>query len=190
MGVADGDSGIAVFLLHHKLCHGFADDVGTSQNNAFLSAGRDVITLQECHDAEWGSRDEAGETDCHTAYIDGVEAVDVLTVVDSLDNLLLIDMLGQGQLYYEAVDVGIVIEAVDALEELCLGDVILIAYEGGLETACLTGEDLVLDVCLGATVVAYENCCQMGLLAATGYDVFYLLCYFCLNGCGCRLSVD
>ena len=190
MGVAYGDGSIAIFLLHHELCHRLADDVGTSQDDTFLAAGRDVIALQERHDTQWGSRDEAGQADRHASYIHGMEAVNILAVVDGLDNLLLVDMLWERQLYYEAVDVGIVIEAVHALEELCLGDVILIAYEGGLEAARLAGEDLVLNVCLRTTIVAHENCCQVGTLATTGYYVVYFLSYFSLDGCGCRLSVD
>ena len=190
VGVTYGDGSVAIFLLHHELCHWLAHDVGTSEDNTLLSAGRDVVTLQERYDAQWGSGDEARESDGHASHIDGMEAVNILAVVDGLDNLLLVDMLRQRQLYYEAVNVGIVIEAVDTLEELCLGDVILVTYESGLKAACLTGKDFILDICLRTTIVAYENCCQVGTLATTGYYVVYFLSYFCLNSSGCRLSVD
>ena len=130
MGVAYGYGGVTVLLLHHELCHWLANDVGASENDALLSASRDVIALQKGHDAEWGSRDEAGQSDCHAAHIDGVEAVNILAVVDGLDNLLLVNMLRQWQLNNEAVDVGVVVELIDTFEKLSLGDVVLIANEG------------------------------------------------------------
>ena len=111
-----------------------------------------------------------------------METVDILTVVDGLDNLLLVDMLGQGQLHDETIDIAIAVQAVYTGQQFFLSDVILIADERRLEATSLAGQHLILYVCLGATVVTHEDCCQMGLLATTGYYLFYFFGNLGLDG--------
>ena len=38
-----------------------------------------------------------------------METVDILTIVDGLDNLLLVDVLGQGELHDKAVDIVVLV---------------------------------------------------------------------------------
>ena len=60
-----------------------------------LASGIDLVASQELDDSLGRGGDEARETDAHTPYIDGVEAVDVLGWVYGLDDLLLVYMLRQ-----------------------------------------------------------------------------------------------
>ena len=120
----------------------------------------------------------------------GMEAVYVLAVVDGLDDLLLIDMLGQRELHDEAIDIGILVQFVNTGQKLLFGDVVLKADEGALEATGLTGQHLILHIRFRATVVTYQHGCQMGLLAATGHDFLYLLSNLSLYGCCCCFSVN
>ena len=50
-----------------------------------------------------------------------MEAVDVLLGVDGVEHLLFVQMLGQGQLHQDAVNLGVFIELVDQVDEFFLG---------------------------------------------------------------------
>ena len=141
--MADGDGGIAVVLLHHELCHGFANDVAAAKDDALLAGGLDVVALEELKDALGGGGDEAGQSDGHAADVDGVESVDVLAEVDGLDYLLLVDVARQRKLHDKSVDISVLVEFVNLVEQLLLGDVVLKAEQGGGEAAFLAGEHLV-----------------------------------------------
>ena len=187
--MAYGDGGIAILLLHHKLSHRLAYNVGASEHHTFLATCLYAVELQQCYDAQRRCRDEAWQTDGHPAYVDRMEAVDILAVVDGHDNLLLVDMAWQRQLHDEAINVGIVVEPFHAGKKLLLSNVILVAYEGGLEAALLAGNNLVLDIRLASSVVANKDSSKMWLLASIGNYVAYLLRYLRLDGCCGSLSV-
>ena len=54
-----------------------------------------------------------------------METVYILTVIDGLDDLLLIDMLRQRQLYDKPIDISIFVESVDTCQQFLLTDGIL-----------------------------------------------------------------
>ena len=54
-----------------------------------------------------------------------MEAIHILAIVDSLDNLLLVDMLGQRQLHDEAIYISILIKLLNLSKKLCLGNIVL-----------------------------------------------------------------
>ena len=59
-----------------------------------------------------------------------MDAVNVLAVVDGVDDLLLVDVLGQGQLHDKAVNVGVLVQTADAVQQLFLGSILVHADEG------------------------------------------------------------
>ena len=67
-----------------------------------------------------------------------METVYILTVIDGLDDLLLIDMLRQRQLYDKPIDISIFVEAVDTCQQFLLTDGILETNQGALETPCFS----------------------------------------------------
>ncbi len=77
-----------------------------------------------------------------------MEAVNIFAIVDSHDDLLLIDVLGERQLHDEAVDIAVAVQAIHTLEQLVFGHIVLVAYECRLEATLLTCYDFVFDVCL------------------------------------------
>ena len=127
--MANGNGGIAILLLHHELGHRLTNDVGATQNDALLTTGLDIVTLQQRDDSQRGSRDEAGQADGHATYVDGMESIDILTIVDSLDDLLLVNVLGLGQLNDETIDIAIAIQVIHTCQKLSLSDILLKANE-------------------------------------------------------------
>ena len=119
-----------------------------------------------------------------------MEAVHVLAVVNGLDDFLLVDMLGQGQLHDEPVDVSVVVQARHARQEFILRYVVLIADERRLESAGLAGQHLVLYVGLRTAVVPHEHSGQVWLLLATGHHLLYFLGNLSLDGRRRCFSVD
>ena len=159
MRVTDRHRSVSVLFLHHELSHRLANDIAATENHTFLTGGLNMIMLQKREDAERGSRDKARQADSHTAYIDGMEAIHIFLIVDSHDDLLLIDMLREGELYDEAIDIRIFIEPVDASQKLFLRHVILVTDERRLEATLLTGNDFVLDIRLRTAIVTHEDGC-------------------------------
>ena len=119
-----------------------------------------------------------------------MKSVDILAVVDSLDELLLGDVARQGELHYEAVDLGVFVELLYLLEQALLGDIVLKADEGGGEAAYLAGFHFVGYIGLAASVVAHEDGGKVGTPAPFGQHLLYFGCDLLLD-LGCYLlSVD
>ena len=118
-----------------------------------------------------------------------MESIDILAIVDSFNDLLFVDVARQWQLHDESVYVGIMVEFVDTSQQLFFGDIILISDECRLEATLLTSQNLVLDVCLRTSVVAYKHGSQMWLLASFSHYGLHFFCYFSLNGFGSCFSV-
>ena len=63
------------------------------------------------------------------SHINRMESVNILAIVDSLDNLLLVDMLGQWQLNDESIHISIPIQSIHTCEKFLLCNVIFISNE-------------------------------------------------------------
>ena len=87
-----------------------------------FTASVNVVATEQLDDTGGSSRDKSGQTYRQATHVDGVETIDILAVVDSLDNLLLMDVGRQGQLYDETVDVIVGVEFVYLVEEFFLAD--------------------------------------------------------------------
>ena len=128
--MADGHGGIAILLLHHELSHGLTHNVRAAEDDTLLAAGLNAVTLQQRDDAEGRGRDETRQADGHATYVDGVESVHVLAIVDGFDDFLLRDVLGQWELHDEAIHVGVFVELFHLLKEECQQADIIIAAIG------------------------------------------------------------
>ena len=71
-----------------------------------------MIASEQRQYAERRCRDKARQTNSHATHIDGMEAIHVLTIVDGLDDLLLVNVLRQGQLHDEPVNITVAVQAV------------------------------------------------------------------------------
>lgn len=124
--VTYGYSGVArLTLAEHKHCNGFANNITSSENDTLLAACRYLIAAQKLDDAGGCSGEEARLSDRHATHVDGMEAVNVLAIVDGVDDMLLVDVTRQRQLYDEAVNVVVIVQPGYLFKEALFGDVIL-----------------------------------------------------------------
>ena len=93
------------------------------------------MAAQQFENAFGSGGDKAGKTDGHPSDIDGMESIDVLAVIDGFDDALLADMTWERKLHDEAIDAVVMVQLVDATQKFCLGDVVFIANQAGLEAA-------------------------------------------------------
>ena len=96
MGVADGNSTIAILLLHHELGHGLSDDVTSPEHDTLLSRCLNIVMAQQRKYTQWSRRDEAWQAYRHATNVDGMKSVNILTIVDSHNDFLLVKCLGRG----------------------------------------------------------------------------------------------
>ena len=99
-----------VGFLHHEGSHRFTDNVTASQYYALFTRCFDFITLQQFEYAVRSGRYVTGQSDRHASYVNGMETVYVFAIVDGFDYFLFGDVLGQRELYDEAVHVGIFVK--------------------------------------------------------------------------------
>ena len=90
MGVADGNSTIAILLLHHELGHGLSDDVASPEHDTLLSRCLYIVMAQQRKYTQWSRRDEAWQAYRHATNVDGMKSVNILTIVDSHNDFLLV----------------------------------------------------------------------------------------------------
>jgi hypothetical protein len=121
--VEDGDGGVGMFvLLYEDRGHGLAHDVAATEDDDFSAAEGNLATNKEFMDAGGRAGLEKGIlTEEELADIDGVEAVDVLAVIDGAENFVFLEVARERGLDEDSVDLGIVVEAVDEGEKLGLG---------------------------------------------------------------------
>ena len=110
-----------------------------------------------------------------------METINILTIVDSLDDFLLVNVFGKGKLHDEAVDIIIFVQFINTSQEFLLGDIVLIADEGRFETAGLASQHLVLHIGLRTTIMTYQYSSQMGLFATILNNLFHFLGNLGLN---------
>ena len=188
--MANGNGAVAILLLHHQLCHWLAYDVAPSQDDALLAAGGNLVALEQFKDAFRCGANVARKPDSHSPDIDGMETIYILSVVDGLYDLLLADVLGQGKLDDEAVNIRVAIQSRHTGQKFLLGDIVFEAKQSALEATSLASQDLVADVCLASSVVPDKNGCQVRTLAALRHDFLHLCLYLSLYGGSCLFAVN
>ena len=119
-----------------------------------------------------------------------METVHILLGEDGLRYLLLVNMTGQGQLNNETVYGLILVEFVHHGKEFLLGDGVLECKQGALETACLASEDLIADISLATTIMAYQYGGKMRGTTTLSNNGLYFGLYLRLNLCGGCFSIS
>ena len=102
LAVADRHRGRRVQQHHRRR---LADNVGPSDDDGVLPSDRQLAAPQNLDDARWCAGRESRLAALQPSHIHRMEAVDVLVRRDRLEQPLGIDVLRQGQLDQDAVDV-------------------------------------------------------------------------------------
>ena len=188
--MADRHGSVArISLLHHEHRHGFAHDVATSQHDTFLSLGLNLITLQQFQNSVRSSRHITRQADGHPTYVDGMETVHILAVIDGLDDLLLGNVLRERQLDDESVYIVILIQLTHLGQQFLFRHIRLVTDERRLETANLASLHLIGHIGLASSIVSDQNRRQMRTLASFRYNLSHFGRYFLLHLFGNSLSI-
>ncbi|MOA17788.1 hypothetical protein D3C78_1380570 [compost metagenome] len=126
--------------------HRAANDVGRANHNGIQTIGIDVVTLEQGHDAAWGTWAQFRRALAQTADVERVETVNVFIRMNTLQHFDVIDAGRQWQLDQDAVDLAVGIQPVDQRQQFGLtggGRQIVGARE---ETHLITGAALAADV--------------------------------------------
>ncbi len=96
---------------HH--CQGLADDVAPSHDNGILPLNFYVIPLHKLDDSEGRTGLMKGITGKEATHVIGMEAVHIFPGINGIDNCIWINMLREGKLHQDAVNLAIPIEFID-----------------------------------------------------------------------------
>ena len=113
------DGGSETYVKNKVLawCHRFAHDIASAQYDTLLATCLNIIALEQSNNAQWCGRNEARQSNSHTSYVDGMESIHILSIVDGFNHFLLINMFGQWQLYNESIYIGIFVQPIDTLQQ-------------------------------------------------------------------------
>ena len=158
--VRDGDRGVGS-QKHHG--HGLAYDVGAADHHGVLAAQiLHADGFQHLHAAVGSAGLEANFTHHQRTGAGHVEAVHILGGGDGFDDLVVVNMLGQGQLHQNAVDAGVVVQRFDAGQQLGFSHGSVVLFQHGMKAHVFAGLDLVAHIDLRGLVVAHQNDGQAG----------------------------
>ncbi len=110
------------FAFEQKQGDRLADDVRLADDHRFQAAKIVDDRLQQAHAAERRARHETARARRQPPDIDRVKAVDILQRIDRIEHGAGVDGTGQGQLHQYAVDGGIVVQLLDQVQQVVLGD--------------------------------------------------------------------
>mmetsp|Transcript_4723 Transcript_4723/g.13361 ORF Transcript_4723/g.13361 Transcript_4723/m.13361 type:complete len:220 (+) Transcript_4723:1643-2302(+) len=180
----DGDGGIA---MHEEHGDGKADEVGPADDHGVLALEVDATAVQKL-DASLrsagnveGNRGKVGPLDLGTANVgagaaegggvEGMQTVDVLLGVDAVQDSILVNVLGQGELDQNAIDGRIGVQLGNLSRQSFHGNVRGIIKSKGRDATFLAGLLLHPDVRLRIATFADENDGQAGHLAGAGLQL-------------------
>src|SRR5690606_8351563 len=99
---------------------GLPDDVRAAKDDGVLAGDLDLTALQELHDSCRRGRHEGRVADQHTTHIFGMESIYILRWIDGVDDLFLVDVIGEGELDEDAVHRVVGVQALDDGKQLRL----------------------------------------------------------------------
>ena len=156
----DGDGGVGG-QQHHG--HGLAHDVGAADDHGMLAAQiLHANRFQHLHAAVGRAGLEADFPHHQCAGAGHVEAVHILGGRDGFNDLVIVNVLGQGQLHQNAVNAGVVVQRCHAGQQLGFGHRGIVLFQHGVKAHVFAGLDLVAHIDLGSLVVAHQNHGQTG----------------------------
>ena len=131
----------------------------------------DFITFQQFQNTGRSGRNKTRKTDRHTSHVDRMESVNIFTVIDRLNNLLLWNMFRKRKLHNETVYIRIVVQFVYPAKQLFFGHIVLIANQRRFETDFFTSFYFTGHVGFTSSIMTYQNSCQVGNLTSCSFDL-------------------
>ena len=119
-----------------------------------------------------------------------MECVHILVRADSVDDRLFINLLGQGQLHQNAVDLGVLVQHLHQFQQLLLCGILIQCVLKGLEPNRLACFFLVVHIYPGRRVIAYDHNRQTNLQTGCSLQLGCFLLDLFLDLCGYFLAVN
>ncbi|MDI2021522.1 hypothetical protein PJL18_02043 [Paenarthrobacter nicotinovorans] len=180
------------FLAGQQQSDGTADGHAAANHQDALALEVDVVAAKQLHTA----LGRAGQRRLHftvhvghqAAKVHGVQAVGVLLRVHGFQDDVLVDVLGKRELDDVAGALGVLVEFLDDLQEVFLGDVLGEVAADGLDAHLCAVLVLAADIPGAAGVGAHQDGAQAGddALGGKGRNAGG---QFCLDGSGGGLAV-
>ena len=133
-------------LAQHQLGDRFADDVAAADDDAALALDGQLVSLEHGDDPGRRAGHGAVPAQREQADIDGMEPVDILVRLDRADDRELVDVVRQGQLAEDAVDLAVLVELIDQGQQFELGNRCGQMVAVGSDPRLFTGLFLVVDI--------------------------------------------
>ncbi len=152
--MADGDRRTG---MHQQHGHRLANDIRTADHHGFLAFGIDARLLEELHRPVWRTGDKAGHPLHQRTNVLGAEAIDILLGGDCVQHRVGVEMLWQGQLHQNTVNLRIGVEFGDFCQDFSRrrigGEHMFFRIKPGLSA----GIDLVAHIDLRRGIFAHED---------------------------------
>ena len=107
-------------LTKKKKRHRLAYDVTSAKHNTLFSLDVDVIVSKKIHNACRSARQEIVVTDKYLTYVRRMEGIYILLGRDSVNDIVLANMLGERKLDENAINLLVCVELIDLCDEISL----------------------------------------------------------------------
>ena len=186
LAVANRDGAVRV-EEHHR--HRLPEDGAATDDHGVFAGERDVVGLEESHDAGRRCATVSFFAHGHAAKAEAGHAIDVLAGVNRFEGGTFIDVSRHRVLQQDAVDVLVFVEFLDLVEEFLGRGVLVHHHADAFHAHAGAGVALHLDVCGTCRIVAHENRCKDRGLARLFLEGGHAGAEFFFSGLGKSLAV-
>ena len=188
--------GLAVANRHGAVCvqehqgHGLAKDCAAAYNHGMLTSQRNVVSLQQAHNASRRCAAISGFAHRHAAKAQASHAVHVLAGVNGFESGAFVNVARNRVLQQNAVHVVVVVQFLNLVEEFLGGGVFREHYADAFHTHAGAGVALHLHVRGAGRIVAHQNGGQNRGLARLFLELCHAGAEFFFSGLGKSLAVE
>ena len=186
LAVADGHGAVGV-QKHHR--HRLTEDGAAADDYGVLAGKRDVVGLEESHDAGRCCAAVGFFTHRHAAKAEAGHAIDVFAGVNRFEGGTFVDVSRYRVLQEDAVHVRVFVEFLDFVEEFLRRGVLVHHHADAFHAHAGAGVALHLDVSRACRVVAHENRRKNRGLAGLFLEGGHAGAEFFFSGLGKSLAV-
>lgn len=157
-------------LIDEHKCHGFSYDIGTSDDNDFFSFDRNIIGLDQCHDAFRGTTPESFMPEKHVSDLCSGESIHIFFLRYQLSDPECIDMFRKRSLHDDTVDIYIVCKMSDCSLQFRFADSFIECFEEKVDPHFFTPFLLHAYISKACRVLTNENNAQSGFWFMCRYE--------------------
>ena len=185
--MADGHGAVGV-QKHHR--HRLTEDGAAADDYGVLAGKRDVVGLEEPHDAGRCCAAVGFFTHGHATKTEAGHAIDILAGVNRFECGAFVDVARDRMLQEDAVDVRVFVEFLDLVEEFLGRGVLVHHHADAFHAHTGAGVALHLDVSRACRIVAHENRRKNRGLAGLFLELCHAGAEFFFSGLGKSLAVQ